>query len=70
MTLEEETESDEEPHTANVSASASASASVSASVSASAGDLEHCKFHGKKVSIELCRCMILINAQCMFQDEK
>ena len=62
MTLEEETESDEEPHTANVSASAS--------VSASTGDLEHCKFHGKKVSIELCRCMILINAQCMFHEEK
>ena len=62
MTLEEETESDDEPQTAN--------ASASASVSASTGDLEHCKFHGKKVSIELCRCMILINAQCMFQDEK
>ena len=66
MTLEEETESDEELQTANATVSASASGSVSAST----GDLEHCKFHGKKVSIELCRCMILINAQCMFHEEK
>ena len=60
MTLEEETESDEEPQTANVS--------VSASVSASAGDLEHCTFHDKKVNIEFCRCSKIF-AQCMLHDE-
>ena len=40
MTLEEETEPDDEPHTA--SASAAATADI--------GDSEHCKFHGKKVN--------------------